>query len=51
MLKAGLLGEKTVRVDKRNTAAALGSGTLEVFATPALVALMEGTAMESVAPI
>ena len=50
MLKAGLLGEKTVRVDKLNTAAALGSGTLEFFATHALVALMEGTAMESVAP-
>lgn len=32
------------------TAATMGSGTLQVFATPALIALIEETAWRSVAP-
>ncbi len=32
-----------------NTAAVLGSGTLMVYATPAMAALMEGACMDSVA--
>ncbi|MBQ8613699.1 MAG: thioesterase family protein [Ruminiclostridium sp.] len=43
----GLLSE-IVTDDK--TAAAMGSGTLPVYATPAMIALMEKTAMLSVAP-
>ena len=47
-LKAGIIGNDEVIVTEANTAAAMGSGTLPVFATPALVALMEKTAQESV---
>lgn len=50
MLNPGIRGEKTVEVAASNTAEALGSGTLPVFATPAMIALIEATASESVAP-
>ena len=47
-LKAGIKGTAEVIVTEENTAAVMGSGTLPVFATPALVALMEKAAMSSV---
>ena len=50
MLEAGICGQATVAVTPENTARAMGSGTLEVFATPALAALAEKTCWESVAP-
>ena len=50
MLEAGIKGKKVSGVTEHNTAKAMGSGTLEVFATPAMVALMEGCAYESVLP-
>lgn len=50
MLSIGIKGTRTVPVTKDNTAAAMGSGTLEVFATPAMIALIEATASGSVAP-
>lgn len=37
---------QTIQVSENQTAISLGSGTLPVFATPALIALMENTAMK-----
>lgn len=37
----GLTGEASVPVDGSNTAKTMGSGELEVFATPSMIALME----------
>lgn len=48
-MKEGLTYTSTTVVDKTNTAVALGSGDMEVFATPAMVALMENAAMKAVA--
>ena len=44
MLEAGIKGRQEVMVTDENSAAAVGSGLLPVFATPAMVALMEKTA-------
>ncbi|MGN0415516.1 MAG: thioesterase family protein [Agathobacter sp.] len=49
MLETGIKGKQELTVTTENTAKAMGSGTLEVFATPAMIALMEKTAYESVA--
>ena len=49
MMETGIKGRKSVTVKESNTAAAVGSGTLQVFATPAMIALIEATASESVA--
>lgn len=49
MLKKGLSGQGRTVVDETNTAARMGSGDLPVFATPAMVALMEQAALQSVA--
>ena len=49
MLEAGIKGTKEIMVTSENTAKTMGSGTLDVFATPAMIALMENTAYESVA--
>ena len=45
-LKVGMRFTKTVRVTSENTALAVGSGDVEVFATPMMIALMEGAAAE-----
>uniref|UniRef100_UPI004055B566 thioesterase family protein n=1 Tax=Alistipes sp. TaxID=1872444 RepID=UPI004055B566 len=50
MLEKGLLASSSVTVVAENTAAQMGSGDLAVFATPAMVALMENAAMRAVAP-
>jgi predicted thioesterase len=47
-ISIGIEGEKQIVVTLEKTATAYGSGTVDVFATPALIALMEHTAMESV---
>jgi fluoroacetyl-CoA thioesterase len=47
-LRIGIENKRVTEVTANNTATAYGSGTVDVFATPALVALMEQTAMESV---
>ena len=49
MLKEGLSYTSRVEVALGNCAVTLGSGDLEVFATPAMVALMENAAMNAVA--
>ena len=49
-MEKGLTYTSTVQVNEANTAATLGSGDMEVFATPAMVALMENAAMKAVAP-
>ena len=46
-LKKGLSSQSSVTVSAGNTAAAMGSGDLDVFATPAMVALMENAAMKA----
>lgn len=49
MLETGILGYSELTVTQENTAEALKSGTLQVFATPAMIALIEETAWKSVA--
>lgn len=49
MLETGLSARSTTTVTAENTAAAMGSGDLPVFATPAMIALMEHAAMDAVA--
>lgn len=49
MLETGIHGIKEIMVDDSNTAKTMGSGELNVFATPAMIALMENTAYHSVA--
>ena len=49
MLQTGLTHTSTTTVNKDNTAIALGSGDMPVFATPAMMALMENAAMLAVA--
>ena len=48
-MEVGLKYESTVVVSQSNTAATMGSGDMDVFATPAMVALMENAAMLAVA--
>ena len=46
-LSVGLKGRAEAAVTDTNTAAAVGSGSLPVFATPMMVALMEGAAVNA----
>ena len=47
-MEIGLKHVSTTVVSAANTAATLGSGDMDVFATPAMVALMENAAMLAV---
>ena len=49
MLTIGIKGKQTETVTAEKTAAVFGSGDLQVYATPAMAALMEKTALQSVA--
>lgn len=46
-LLPGLTGEAVTPVTADNTATAMGSGTVAVFATPALAALLEAAAVDA----
>lgn len=50
MLTEGIKGYSELMVTEEMAAKNVGSGTLMVFATPAMIALMEKTAWESVQP-
>ncbi len=45
----GLKGKVTTQVERADTAAEVGSGSLLVYATPCMVALMEGAACDAIA--
>ncbi|MCQ2605274.1 MAG: thioesterase family protein [Bacteroidales bacterium] len=48
-MEIGLKNTSRTIVTEANTAKVMGSGNLDVFATPAMVALMENAAMNAVA--
>ncbi len=50
MLQTGIKGRIEMTVTPDKCAGAVGSGELDVFATPAMIALIEETAWRSVAP-
>ena len=48
-MEIGIRNREEMIVQEENTALAMGSGTLRVLATPAMVALMENTSKNSIA--
>ena len=49
-ITVGMQGEAATLVEREDTALEVGSGSLLVYATPCMVALMEGAACEAIAP-
>lgn len=47
-ITVGMKGEVTTLVEKEDTAQQVGSGSLLVYATPCMTALMEGAACEAI---
>lgn len=47
-ITVGLKGEVSTLVEREDTASEVGSGSLLVYATPCMVALMEGAACEAI---
>jgi len=47
----GMKGEAFTEVERADTAYEVGSGDLLVYATPCMVALMEGAACEAISPL
>ena len=50
-ITVGMKGEVSTLVEREDTALEVGSGELLVYATPCMVALMEGAACEAIAPL
>lgn len=48
-MEIGIIGKNEIVVTKDVTAAAIGSGMVDVFATPMMISLMENTCAKSVA--
>lgn len=48
-ITVGMKGEVATLVEREDTALEVGSGSLLVYATPCMVALMEGAACEAIA--
>ena len=48
-IEIGMKGEARTLVEREDTAMEVGSGSLLVYATPCMVALMEGAACEAIA--
>ena len=51
MLEVGIKLTQTETVNENNNAAKMGSGMLPVYATPAMILLIESTAANAVAPM
>lgn len=47
-LKTGMTSEKAEPVTAENTAKKYGSGSIDVYATPAMIGLMEGACLQTV---
>ena len=50
-IRPGLMGEKTITVSEKQLATHLGSGSVEVFATPAMIALLESASVAAIDPL
>ena len=48
-ITVGMKGQASTLVEREDTAAEVGSGSLLVYATPCMVALMEGAACDAIA--
>jgi fluoroacetyl-CoA thioesterase len=51
VLAVGLVGESTTTVDDSQLASSVGSGGLDLFSSPSLIALMENAARSAVEPL
>jgi fluoroacetyl-CoA thioesterase len=51
IIHVGIRGSQNEIVSQENTARKYGSGLVDVFATPAMIAFMEMTAMKSIADL
>ena len=49
VIEVGMKGVVSTLVEREDTAKEVGSGSLQVYATPCMVALMEGAACEAIA--